>query len=228
MIDTLINGKWTIKLPEHRAKRPEWFTDQGWERARLDSMHEHLSEKDTILYVGAEEGDMAGLCAMWGAQVALFEPNDRVWPNIKAIWDANKLPAPVFTFPGFASTVTTERYVGDLVHKFPRCADGPVIGDHGFKELSDPGEIPQMKIDSYPFDFTAMSIDVEGSEWEVLKGGENAIKEYMPKIWLSVHPEFMFRLYGQYQFELRKWIKDLGYKEKILDYQHELHLFYEA
>ena len=70
-------------------------------------------------------------------------------------------------------------------------------------------------------------MDVEGSEWEVLKGAEETLREYHPKLWVSIHPEFLFRIYGKYQYELRKWIKDLGYTEELLDYQHELHVFYE-
>lgn len=227
MQNVKINGKWDILLPEHRAARPEWHTEKGWERERLDSMREHLTDKDVMVYVGAEEGDMAGLIASWGVRMMLFEPNDRVWSNIKAIWQHNKLPEPLVAFPGFASD-TNSNWEGNVFSFcFPPCADGPLISDHGFKELIDPGSIPQVTLDRLPFDFTAMSIDVEGSEWLVLRGAEEKIRKNMPKIWISVHPEFMFRMYGQYQAELRKWIRDLGYKEQLLAYDHEVHLYYE-
>lgn len=225
MRPTLINGKWEIILPNHRADRPEWQIENGgWEKARLDSMHKHLGDEDVLFYVGTEEGDMAGLCAMWGAKMVLFEPNPRVWPNIKAIWKANKLEDPFWCLAGFASNKTTpyEIYSG-----FPPCADGALIGDHGFKELQDPGDIPQIKIDDIDIIPTAISIDVEGSEWEVLRGAEQTLRKHKPKIWLSLHPEFMWRIYGEYSADLRNWIKDLGYKETLLDYQHECHLFYE-
>lgn len=221
-----INQKWDIELPDHRAARPEWYTEDGWERKRLDSMREHLDENDTLLYVGAEEGDMAGLIASWGVKVALFEPNDKVWPNIKAIWEANRLPPPVFTFSGFASrsNVLPQKGIHD---GFPPSADGALIGDHGFKELADPGEIPQIRIDSLDFKFTAIALDVEGSEWEVLRGAEQNLRQFRPKIWLSLHPEFMFHYFKEYSADLRGWLKNMGYKETLLDYQHEVHLFYE-
>ena len=230
MQNVKINGKWEILLPEHRAARPEWYTDKGWERERLDSMHDNLSKEDLLFYIGAEEGDMAGLCALWGVKVGLFEPNKKVWSNIKAIWEANKLPPPAFSFPGFASdTNFDQKYL--IVDGFPAPADGPIISDHGFKELKEPadeyGMIPQIRLDSVPFVPTAIALDVEGSEWQVLRGAEGLLRAHYPKIWISIHPEFMFRLYGEYQFELRKWIKDLGYTETFLDYQHELHLFYQ-
>lgn len=223
-----INGKWPLLLPEHRAARPEWYTEKGWERKRLDSMHEHLTPQDTLFYVGAEEGDMAGLIASWGVSVALFEPNDRVWPNIKAIWEANHLKDPLFCFSGFASDANVN-VLGGLSYGFPPSADGPLISDHGFKELSDPGEIPQVRLDTMMEKAipTALAIDVEGSEWQVLRGAEKMLKGLRPKLWISVHPEFMYRLYGEYQAELRQWIRDFGYSEQLLAYDHELHLYYE-
>lgn len=233
MKKTLINGKWEIVLPDHRADRPEWHTEKGWERERLDSMHANLSDKDTLFYIGAEEGDMCGLCAMWGAKLVMFEPNDKVWSNIKAIWDANNLPTPT-VFSGFASNNTTSNAL--VINGFPPSADLPVIPDHGFKELCDAGDIPQVKIDDLvresikigsPLIPTAMSIDVEGSEWQVLRGAEQTLREYRPKLWVSIHPEFMFRIYGEYQAELREWIRNLGYKEHFLDYQHEAHIYFE-
>lgn len=222
-----INGRWDIILPDHRADRPEWTQPEGWEKARLDSMNEHLSDKDTLFYVGAEEGDMAALCAMWIKKIVLFEPNSKVWPNIKAIWESNQIQTDTWTFEGFAG----ENMVNPVVnHGFPVSADGELISDHGFKELHEAGDISQITIDSVSSMVeppTAISLDVEGSEWRVLKGAQETLKKYHPRLWISIHPEFMFRIYGEYQFDLRRWIKDFGYKEQILDYQHELHIYYE-
>lgn len=220
---TKINGKWDIWLPDHRAARPEWPT---WEEKRLAHMNKTIKPGDVVYYVGAEEGDMCGLLAMWGAKLFLFEPNDKVWPNIRAIWEANNLIAPV-CWAGFASDITTQ---GGGVVSWPASADGELIGDHGFKELKDPGDIKQTTIDDYvkyrdvP---NVISLDVEGSEGKVLRGAEQTLRKYHPKIYLSLHPEFL-RTYDEWGAELRKWIMDLGYKETLLDYPlHEVHLIYE-
>jgi len=227
MIPCTLNGKYNIILPKHRADRAEWYTEKGWERARLDSIHENTHEGDTMFYVGAEEGDMPALCQMWGAKMVLFEPNPLVWPNIKAIWDANHLVHP-WTFCGFAANQTT---YSTFSSDFPASADGPVISNHGFKQLAYESEsVPCVKIDDIvdvsgivP---TQLSIDVEGAEWEVLRGAEQTILAHHPKIWLSLHPEFLFHMFNEYSGDLRNWIKDRGYKEEFLDYQHEVHFYY--
>lgn len=226
MKEVLINGKWRLLLPEARANRPEWLIENGgWEVKRLESMSQNLGKGDVIYYIGAEVGDMAALCALWGADVVMFEPNSKVWPNIKAIWEANNLGVPA-CFSGFAANKTSDE--ARFATLWPESAGGEVIGDHGFKELRDPGDIPTLKIDDCPIVPTAIALDVEGSEWEVLKGAEQTLREYKPKIWLSLHAEFMVLLYDQWAAELRKWIIDLGYKETLLDYPlHEVHLYYE-
>ena len=48
---------------------------------------------------------MCGIVATWGAELIMFEPNNKVLPNIKAIWEANKLPVAKIYY-GFASNVT--------------------------------------------------------------------------------------------------------------------------
>lgn len=235
MVKAKLNGEFEIKIPKHRADRPDWYTEQGWEKARLKSMHEHLGKGDNIYYIGAEEGEMPALCQMWGADVFLFEPNPAVWPNIKAIWEANKLKIPNMIV-GFASNEDnmpeTLPYDGGVTDGWPNVAHDPVIGAHGFKELHlEAANYPQFKIDTvvaktgYPP--TALSIDVEGSELEVLKGARQTIATHKPKIWLSLHPEFLIQFWGIYGRDVRNYILDMGYTETLLDYQHEVHLFYE-
>lgn len=221
---TTINQKWDIWLPDHRADRPQWQT--GWERKRLDSMFDTTRKGDVVYYVGAEEGDFAALLSMWGAKLVLFEPNEKVWPNIKAIWEANNLKKPLANYVAFASDVIEPREQFIPTGAWPTCASGDIIGDHGFRELRDPDTIPQITLDALPLIPQIISIDVEGSEGRVLRGAEQTLRKYHPRIYLSLHPEFL-RTYDEWGAELRKWIIDLGYEETLLDYPfHEVHLLY--
>lgn len=235
MVEAVLNGKYKIILPKHRADRPEWYTDAGWEKPRLDSIHSTTKKGDVVYYVGAEEGDMCGLVAKWGAELVMFEPNERVSPNIKAIWTANNLKPPLAYFEGFAANVTDLKGKDALhLNEFPASADGEVIGDHGFKELAyEHDVVPQIKIDDLVEQYNVpppdmMTMDVEGSEFEVLKGAEKTIEKYKPRIYLSLHPEFLFRMFNVYGYDVRHWIIDKGYEETFLDYQHEVHFLYTA
>lgn len=233
MVKCLLNGQYEIVLPKHRADRPEWYTKTGWEQKRLSSMWQHLGEGDIVYYVGSEEGEMPALCQIWGAKVVLFEPNDKVWANTKAIWDANSLPAPLATFQGFAANQTSPK-TPVILEGFPKSSEGEIIPDHAFRELNHPGDIPMLKIDDLVSSElvvapTAICLDVEGAEFEVLRGAEKTLRDLHPKIWLSLHPEFLHEQYNEWGAELRKWLTDMGYKEELLDYPlHEVHLYYHG
>jgi FkbM family methyltransferase len=233
MVPAKLNGEYDIILPEHRAARPEWYTKQGWERARLASMHKTTQKDDIVYYIGSEEGEMCALLQGWGARLVMFEPNALVWPNVKAIWEANKLGQPLIAFPGFASSETRDLDTSDIRAGFPDCANGEVISNHGFKNLCEAdGTVPQIKIDDMVIRTghipDMITFDVEGADWEVLKGAEQTLIKYHPRIYASIHPEFMYEIYKVYSHDFREWVKALGYRETILDYQHELHALYEA
>jgi len=232
MIKTILNGEFEILLPKHRAERTQWHTDAGWEKLRLKSMHKNIGSGDIVYYVGAEEGEFPALCQMWGAEVVLFEPNPKVWSHLPLTWTSNNLEIPMACIPGFASD-KINNLSRVYLNEWPPEVNDEIVAAHGFKELYLEGDTyGQITIDSCVYDHnikppTAISLDVEGSEWKVLRGAERTIRDHKPKIWLSGHPEFMLQQWNEALYDLRQWIKRLGYTETLLDYQHEVHLFYE-
>lgn len=232
MISTTLNGKFNMILPKHRADRPEWYTEGGWEKNRLESMYDNIGSDDVVYYVGAEEGEMPALCQIWGAETVLFEPNPKVWSHFPLLWKHNNLSMPIACIPSFASDKVDGR-ARIYYEEWPPEADSEIEAAHGFKELhTEAKTYGQITIDSCVYDHdikppTAISIDVEGSEWRVLDGAKRVLEEYRPKIWLSGHPEFMIMYWNEYLNDLRGFIRSFGYKEEFLDYQHEVHLFYE-
>jgi hypothetical protein len=230
-----VNGRWPLFLPRHRALRPEW---PWWEATRLAAMHHvirlHVESftrrglgdqvtRPIVIDVGAEEGDFPALWSSWGADVALAEPNPKVWPNIKLIWEANRLRPPLFCWPGFLGASPQFGTVewGDTP-PWPACADGPVISDHGFCQLGERPDLPTGTIDGlvralpvwddatgklshheqtdqcdgmarFP---SVITMDVEGSELHVLEGAADTLDRYRPAVFVSVHPEFMAHHYA--------------------------------
>lgn len=230
MLPTLIASRWSLLLPEHRAVRPEW---PHWEKERLDAMHKAIRPTDTVAYIGVEEGDLAALVSTWCARIHLFEPNDRVWPNVRAIWEANSLRPPAGCWSGFAGATTAIPGAAwpDLTNQWPPSAYGPLIGDHGFCQLVERPDLASITLDDYA-DATSdppdvLTMDVEGSELQVLRGAERVLREKRPVVFASVHPESMFAYYGAYQNELNFFMAALGYVGDFLAHDHEAHWVFQ-
>lgn len=240
MKHTRVNGQWDIILPDHRAARPEWET--GWERERLDALHDEITRQhNPVVYdIGTEEGDMTGLYSMWGAEVHAFEPNPLVWPNIRAIWEANSLRPLAGYFVGFAAADTDVRpdNIEPIIAEadrdgWPASAYGELIGDHGFRTIFERShDTPRIRIDDYVNNErrvnrpTIITMDVEGAEFEVLKGAEQTIRSCRPTLFISVHPVFMFQGFGYDEAHMHEWLRDLGYHGEWLAYDHEHHWKY--
>lgn len=236
-VNVRINEKWVLLLPEHRAARQEW---SYWEKERLASMHENIKSGDVVFDIGAEEGDFPALFTTWGASTVLFEPNPLVWPNIRFIWEANQLPMPRGYFVGFATNHTDEHPYAEeeIINQperdgWPECAYGEVIGNHGFRNVIERyHDTPQIKIDDYCEKYgiypDLITMDVEGAEFEVLKGSEKILLERKPLVYVSIHPTFMAHDYPYTDASLHEFMTSLGYTGTHLITDHEEHWLFRA
>lgn len=231
-----INGKYKMRLLKHRA---DFYRDRIWESERLDSMRRNIGKHDVVYYVGAEQGEMPALLQKWGAEVCLFEPNHTAWRSIRETWKLNKLKRPLGLFATFVGAETQlhptnpdkELYEGEGwilgEDNWPAYSKGNLITESSFSELHNEKDgLPIISIDDVAANTkgpTAMSIDVEGAELEVLKGAEATLLEYKPKIWLSVHPQFLKDYWNTTPNKVLKWLADRGYESELLADVHEQH-----
>lgn len=231
IVETKYNGTYPIKMPEQRAEALALNGATGWEKQRIDSMHKTIKKGDVVYYVGAEQGDIPALLATWGAQLVIVEASDLMWGNIKTMFECNDVK-PLEIFRGFASNKTTGTPNRQERLDFYDTIESGWKKDPGFYELHASKNVKETKIDDLVASGTPppdmITMDVEGSEFEVLKGAEQTIKKHKPDIYLSLHPEFLIMYWNKYSREVRNWIMDRGYSEKLLAYEHEVHLYYEA
>lgn len=238
-----INGVWPLVLPDGPAD--EWIGNMErhsntWEMPRLEALeilveraHEEYGRKPVVMYIGAYKGDMAALLASWGADLIIMESTAGFWDLIKETWELNKLPKPVGFWSGLVgrrSQTNGQVPLDEWPERRAPYVEGAVGFSHLAESKNDPN-YPTVTID----DFVAWSgivpdiitMDVEGSELEILYGGIETLENSRPALMLSVHPEFMFHNHGTYERELHDLVRERGYVGTWLDYDHEHHWLYE-
>lgn len=233
--EVTICGRWTIRLPEHKASLPCW---QHWEYERLRAMYAAIRPDDYILDIGAEQGDLSALFASWlGEQgaISLIEPTAEVWPTIHSIFEANNLRPPAWSFSGFVADEERARpEPGKLLilPHWPIEVKGPTVEEPGFRFIDERPDIESITLDRFVgrtgFQPTVITIDVEGAEYLVLKGGAGTLLRDRPIVFCSVHPEMMRESFGHNPDDLHVLMTHhYGYKAEYLGYDHEAHWMYK-
>lgn len=218
MKPTLVNNKWTLLLPEHRADRPGW---KFWEYERNAAMYAAVRPGDIIVDVGAEEGDLSALYASWAKTAPiLIEPSPKMWPWIRQTFEANNLEIGK-EFVGFVGR--------ENIEGTPQDTNIETIPDPGFAHINEnDGTIPQIKLDDLVETCDIITMDVEGGEYDVLLGAKRLLTEERPIVFVSVHPEFLRERYNMTPDDLLVLMEHhYGYTGTYLGYDHEYHWVYK-
>lgn len=234
------NDKWPIKMLDHMAIQQvsQW---KFWEKERLATMYAAIRPGDTILDVGSAHGEMSVLMASWlneKGKIVLVEPAPHFWPEIKAHFDANNLkPGECFQVLLSNKTIPRETPINGP-DKFISRTDWPdavneeINPELGFAHLNDhapnqPPPMPVMSIDDLNIGkVDIITMDIEGSEYEALEGAEKTILEYKPILFISVHPEMMWREHHHSPDDLHVMLGKWGYDATYLAFDHEQHYMY--
>jgi FkbM family methyltransferase len=232
-VDRLINGKYRVKMPAFLAAHDSF---DNWERERFDSMEKNLKQGDVLFDVGAETGHMSAIYARFvGAEnMVLFEPNPDNWQNIKATWDVESLATPratVCALVGNRNSVEAD-FDTSQENGWPVVAlTGQVWTPRSFRYIHEhAARTPQISIDVFVATRgvapSAITIDVEGAELEVLKGALLTLQKCRPLVWVSVHEELMRRDYGRELRDIASLMVSAEYYGEYLATDHEAHWLY--
>lgn len=232
-VDRVINGKYRVKMPAFLAGHDSF---DNWERERFQSMEENLKPGMVLFDVGAETGHISAIYARFvGAEnMCMFEGNPDNWQNIKATWDAEELPTPLTTINALVSAKTTTAVIGPriYVNHWPDCAlTGRVWTPRSYRYIHEHAHnTNQITLDDFYALTTAkpaaITIDVEGAEFEVLKGAEASLLGFRPLVWVSLHPDLMLRHYQSTVRDVHEFMEKVGYREEYLATDHEVHMLY--
>lgn len=229
MTPAQVYGFINLMLPDHIAA---WDVLDYWEKPRWASMVGRLDRDDCLFIVGAEHGFVAATYALFCPQVVLFEPTPEFWPNIRLTWEANGLPYPVACVPALVghSALGNPEICRDGVWPIP--AAGLEHGAGGYRYIHNHDGTPCVTVDEFVESTlvvpTAMSIDVEGAELDVLKGAERTLAEHHPLLWVSEHPDLAKRDYGVDPGDVHAFLARFGYNRHHIATDHEVHVLYEA
>lgn len=225
------NGAWlfNVKLPSWLAV---WDGFAAWEFPRFRSMFDHLGREDVLIDIGSEFGWQSVCYAeiVGPENMVLVEPSPTFWPNIKGTWEANFGVPPRACYQGLMSNASTSQHMLGLA-EFPAVANGPLTDVTSYQYIHEHGHVAtQITLDDYvrvtgivP---TALTMDVEGAELQVLFGAERTLRDHDLKVWVSIHPDLSLKDYSATDEDLHNYMAGLGYVGEHLSTDHEEHWYF--
>jgi len=240
--EAVVNERWKVWMTDHRADLDKlcegyWRT---WEKARFASMAKNIKPGMTCFDIGTEQGELTAVVALFGGpeNMILCEPNPDLWPNIKAVWEANNYAKPKACLVALLSDRTAPAVAQDFDGSdrdgWPVCAYGPIHTARSFRLLNMiefTHVTPQVTLDDWweqtKINPDVLNIDVEGAELAILRGGQKMIAATRPLIYVSLHDEMLIKWFpGHLPGLLHQLLQDLGYVGKHIAYDHEDHWLY--
>jgi FkbM family methyltransferase len=190
---------------------------QAWDADLLRFIYNQLKEiKDPVfLDVGANTGSVCLMASLLpGSTCEAFEPVFNTFSQLTAAVYANNLQNQVFVH-NYALSDKTNYNATMRVPPGPETGMARLNVDGGVF----PGEPGRFHLaTAYPMDHATwmmpkidlISIDVEGAELLVLRGGERTLRKHHPALMLEWIPDMMTP-YGYTEVDLENFLFDVGY-----------------
>lgn len=224
------NYDYELKLNEPLASWDVW---DYWERERVYAMRRHLREGDILFDVGTESGwcNLVYADIVGPQNMVLIEPTPEFWANIHALWYKRFTIDPLACYAGLISDTTTDTRKGSSLNAWGEKSLGPIIDRNKYVYVHNNTEqIPMITLDDFVAETgivpNALTIDVEGAEILVFKGGEKTLRDNNLKIFVSIHDDLGLRDYGTTPQQTIEFLESLGYHGEFLAKDHEEHWFF--
>lgn len=195
------------------------YTSGFWEPEITSLIKRHLSKGDTFLDIGANIGihTLLGASLVGSAgKVMAFEPLPRLYEQTKKSLAENK-----FDQVKVYNVALAERAgVGKLSLVDENIGASSLQSVSEDREVNEVVEVQQTVLDSYSDEFKSLDlikIDIEGGEYEALKGGEKLIRRYLPVIVLEFSPHVYEKDRSGKSLELYNYLSSLGYRIEVID-----------
>jgi len=203
------------------------FASAAWEsieRESYDAFAKAVGPGDIVYDVGAHIGTYTILSLLKSApdgRVVAYEPVGATLEFLKRHAQWNGVSGRVIFRPVCCGSES-----GQSLLYF---REGEMGGDSGLLPVDGASrtDVRVRKLDSEVAELgiipTIIKIDVEGWEWEVLKGAEATLARHHPTIFLSLHPQALARL-GTTAEAVQGWLEQLAYRHRVIAIDHEIHL----
>ncbi len=173
---------------------------------------------DIVIDIGAYYGDSAiWWSKLFEANVIAFEPLTDVFGELQENIELNGLQSRIKAFNVALGS-------GERIYGNRSGAMFSVIADQKIG-------IETRTLDSFDLESDMVKIDVEGFEYEVLKGAYNTLEKYKPKVIIETHSKELKAKCSEYLTDIGYTLKVEGRKIKVNDVKGMnivQNLFYEA
>lgn len=218
-----VGGYWMRLHPD--------FATQNWESVEYSSYQAYakmLRPGDVVFDIGAHIGtytlialDLIGP----SGRVVAYEPNEltRKYLSQHLSWNG-----------GEDRTIIREACCGErpgasTFYFVPGRAEGMsgLVPVEGFSQRQVQITTLDQEVSTLGLTPTVLKIDVEGAEWNVLKGAVRLLSEFHPRLSLSLHPSALAKE-GTQPEQILHWLQSFGYETTIIGRDHEIHVVASA
>lgn len=188
-----------------------------YEPALAATCTSHLDPTRDAIDVGANVGFYTNLMArqLQSGRVLAIEPTANALAKLRSNIERNGIGARTLVFEGIASDRECTRNLHTVVGKEEYSSVGTLAHPSILNERFETREVQSSTIDAlvrhHRLDPGFIKIDVEGAEYEVLRGAESTLKNHRPIV-LSELSTALLRHNGTSAAEVVAYMQRLGYR----------------